>query len=278
MANALNIWNNEIQRALVHPIRRRIIECLQDRNLSFTELLKCIDISNHGKIGFHLRALGEIVELEPSTRKYRLTDRGELASELIRNIRFTTSRGERDTKLISYVRSLKLKDHAALFHHTEDFKRKILFPFLEVGPSKGEAVVYIVSEHKLDSENREIQRYGIDFDHKEAFTVMSADEWCLKKGKAQAETIIANWQMLLKEKQKAGFTGIRAAGEMAIFFDSAKTNGLLRYEAALGRQLTTNICTLCLYDTNRLDEKQFIQLINYHGHVISKDIFGKTTV
>ena len=129
----------------------------------------------------YLRTLGGLVELEPSTKKYRLTDRGKLTNELIRNIRFTTSKGKQDAKIIRYVRSLKLKDHAVLFHHTEGFKHKILFPFLEVGLSKDEAVVYLVSEHKLDSENREIQRYGIDFDRKGAFTIMSADEWYLKK-------------------------------------------------------------------------------------------------
>ena len=277
MANALNAWNNELQRALANPIRRHIIQCLRDRNLSFMELLKCADVSNHGKIGFHLRTLGGLVELEPSTKKYRLTDRGKLASQLIRNIRFTTCKGKQAAKIIRYARSLKLKDHAVLFHYTEGFKHKILFPFLEAGLSKDEAVVYLVTEHKLDSENREIQRYGIDFDRKGAFTVMSADEWYLKKGKAQPETVIANWQTLLKEKQKAGFTGIRAAGEMEVFFNYAKTKELLRYEKSLGKQLTLNICALCLYDTNRLYENQFIQIVKCHGHIISKDIVGKTT-
>ena len=274
---ALKDWDDEIHRALAHPIRRRIIECLQERNdLSFRELLKHVGVSNHGKLGFHIKALRGLVEREPSVKKYRLTDRGQLAGELILDIRFTIDRGGRDLahEPTRYVRRLRFGDHAVLYYDTEDVKREITFPFLEAGLPKGEAVVYVVSEHKLDSESREIQRYGISADHfsTEAFTIMSADEWYLKKGKAQAKKIIANWQTLIKEKQKAGFTGVRGAGEMEVFFDNAKVKELLRCEAALGRQLAFDLCALCLYDTHRVDENQFVRLKKSHGHLISQDI------
>jgi hypothetical protein len=71
---------------------------------------------------------------------------------------------------------------------------------------------------------------------------------------------------------------LRGAGDTRVFFDNEKINELLRYEKALGRQLPHNICGLCLYDTNKLDRKKFIQVYNSHGHIISKDIVGKTVV
>jgi len=277
----LKDWDDEIHRALSHPIRRRIIECLQENDLSFRDLVKCLAIGNHGKLGFHIRALKGLVEHDPSMKKYRLTDRGQLAGELIWDIRFIIDRGGRDLvyEPTRYVRRLKFGDHTLLYYDTENVKREITFSFLEAGLPKGEAVVYIVSEHKLNSEAREIQRYGISGDYLRngAFTLMSAHEWYLKKGKAQAKTIIANTLALLKEKQKAGFTGLRGAGEMAAFFDYAKIKELLRYEAALGKQLALNLCALCLYDTQRLDEKQIVQLNKCHGHAISKDIALKMT-
>jgi len=278
----LKDWDDEIHRALAHPIRRRIIECLQERNaLSFRELLKYVAISNHGKLGFHIKALRDLVEREPSMKKYRLTDRGQLAGELIWDIRFTIDRGGRDLahEPTRYVRRLRFGDHAVLFYDIEDVKREITFPFLEAGLPKGEAVVYLVPEHKLDSESREIQRYGISADYfrTEAFTIMSAEEWYLKKGKAQAKTIIANTLTLLKEKQKAGFKGLRGAGEMEVFFNYAKIKELLRYEAALGIQFPTNLCVLCLYDTHRVDENQFVQLKKSHSHLILQDIALVTT-
>jgi hypothetical protein len=281
MGKVLKDWDNEIHRALAHPIRRRIIECLQESDLSFRELLKHAPISNHGKLGFHIRALRGLVEREPSM-KYRLTDRGQLASELVWDIRFIIERDGRDLahEPTRYVRHLKFGDHAILYYDAADVKREITFSFLEAGLPKGEAVVYLISEHKLDSEAREIQRCGISADYfqTEAFTIISADEWYLKKGKAQAKTIIDNLQKLLEEKQKAGFAGLRAAGEMDVFFDNAKIKELLRYEAALGRQLASNVCALCLYDTQRLDEKQIVQLRKCHGHEIFKDIALKTTI
>lgn len=277
-------WDDEVHRALAHPIRRRIIECLQERNaLSFYDLLKCVGIGNHGKLGFHVRALGGLVEHEPSMKKYRLTDRGQLAGELIWDTRFMIERvgGDFTLKLHEpkrYVRRLRRGDHAVLFYDTEDVRREIAFPFLLAGLLKGEAVVYLVSEHELDSENREIRGYGIRAGHfrKGAVAIMSADDWYLENGKAQAKTIIANWLTLVKEKQKVGFTGLRAATEMEVFFNSAKVKELLEYEAALGRQLRLNACALCLYDTHRLDEKKFIKLNNSHGHSVFRGIALKT--
>lgn len=270
-------WDDEIYRALAHPIRRRIIECLQEsKNVSFRELLKYVGVGNHGKLGFHIKALGGLVERKPSMGKYCLTEKGQLAGELIWDIRYIIERGGRDLAYepTRYVKRLRFGDHAILYYDTEDVKREISFPFLEVGLPKGEAVVYIVSERKLDSENQAIQRYGISADYfrNGAFTIMSADEWYLEKGKAQAKTIIANTLSLLKEKQKAGFTGLRGTGEMEVFFANSKSEELLRYEAALGRQLASNICVLCLYDTEWLDEKQVIQLNKCHGHRIFRDI------
>jgi hypothetical protein len=106
---------------------------------------------------------------------------------------------------------------------------------------------------------------------------MSAEEWYINKGKAHAQTIISNWTKLLKAKQKAGFLGLRGAGEMDVFFDCAKTRELLAYERMLGREFTLNLCGLCIYDDNRLDERQFRQMVTFHGHIISKDIAYKLT-
>jgi len=273
--NFLNTWNNEIQRVMAHPIKRRIIECLEKENLSFTELLSKIGERNHGKFCHHLRMLKGFVELEHLKKKYRLTNRGRLLATCIQDFRFITSAGER---LARYVQSLRFGDHAVCLYDTEDFKRKISFPFLKAGLSKGEAVVYLLPEHKIDSEFREIQRYGVDFEYlpREGFTFMSTYEWYLKKGEARAKTINANWLELIREKKKAGFTGVRAAGEMTDFFDYAKTKELFEYEESLGRQLAFDFCGLCLYERNRLVEDQFIRACNYHGHLISKGIVGKT--
>jgi len=276
-----NDLDDDIHKALAHSTRRRIIEYLLEKKiLSFNDILKYTDIPNHGKLGFHLRALKGLVEHDPSTNKYYLTDRGQLAGEFIGKIRSSAAKDDPSLmhEPVRYVRSLKLRDHAVLFYDTEEIKREISFPFLRAGLLKGEAVIYLVSENILDSEKREIRKYGISVDKqgKEAFTIMSADEWYIKNGKAQAQTIIDNWLTLLKEKQKAGFIGLRVASEMNVFFNYAKSKELLIYAATLGIQLALAMCALCLYETRRLDEQQFIQLNHSHGHSIFKGIAFKT--
>ena len=275
-------WDDEIHSALSHPIKRSILECLREKSaLSFQELLKSTAIDNHGKLGFHIRSLRGLVERDPSINKFRLTDRGQLAAELIWDIRLVISRGGRDLPYepTRYVRHLNSGDHAFLMYDTDDVKHQITFSFLEAGLPKGEAVIYLVPEDKLDSERREVQRYGISDEsfRNKGFAIMSAEEWYLRKGKAQARTIMANWQKLAKEKQKIGSKGLRVASDMKVFFDHAKIKELLKYEATLGRQLPPYLCGLCIYDQKLLDDKQVHNLTTCHSHLVNRDWAWKMT-
>lgn len=250
-------------------MRRRIVESLQDGNLSFSELLNVVGESNHGGFGFHLRALKEFIELDLSTRKYHLTRRGKLLASAIWDLRSVSLRGKIPSE---YVEKLTSRDHAFVLFDDESFKRGILKPYLRAGLLKGQAVVYLVSEQRVDSETREIQEDGIDLN---ALTVMSSYEWYLEKGKARARTIVANWLKLLKEKRKAGFAGLHVAGEMDIFFDHGRTGEMLKYEETLGRRLPAGLCGLCFYDPAKLGKSHFPRLFACHGHLISKDVVGK---
>lgn len=259
-----------------HSVNRRIIECLYDEDLSFTELLNKISHdTNHGKFGYHLRTLREFIKLEPTTNKYRLTDRGELLAEAIRAFRFLSIRGKEASR---YAEQLKIGDHAFVLYSDDDFKRRVLLPFLKAGLSRGEAVMYIALEDKLDSETREIQKCGIDIDSlpKESFTIMSASEWYLRKGKAKAKTISTNCQTLIHEKKKAGFVGLYVAAEMSVSINNGLVQELLRYDEFLGKRLAFDLSGLCLYDKNILEERHFLRVFNCHGHIISKDLVGKT--
>ena len=259
-----------------HPLNRRIIECLRDEDLPFTELLNKVgDDGDHGKFGYHLRTLSKFVELEPATKKYRLTDRGRLLAEVILDFRFLASKGKEASR---YAERLTIGDHAVALYDNEGFKREISFPFLKAGLSRGEAAVYVVSEDKLNSEVREIQKCGIDVDSlpKGAFTIVSAYDWYLRKGRAKTKTILTNWQMLIHEKKKAGFTGVHIAGEATDFINAGLSEELLRIEESLGRQLASDICGICLYNRNILEERYLAQVFHCHGHIISKDLVGKT--
>jgi hypothetical protein len=273
-----NRWDYQIQRAMSHPVNRKIIESLQDEGLSFTELLNKIgDDANHGRFGYHLRTLRDFVELEPTTKKYRLTNRGKLLAGVIHDFRFLTSRANEASR---YAERLTIGDHAVAFYDDDDFKRRISFPFLNAGLSRGEAAVFLVSEDKLDSEIREIKKYGIDLDSlpNGAFTITSNIEWYLGKGKAKAKTILTNWQTLIQEKKKAGFTGVHVAGDLTDIINTGLSEELLKYDEFLGRHLVFDVCGLCLYDKNILEERSIARVLHCHGHIISNNLLGKTIV
>ena len=272
--NIRNEFNNGFFKVISHPVRREIVECLMDRDLSFLELLNMIGKSNHGGFGYHLRTLKEFVELEPSSKKYHLTNKGKLLAGVIKDYSSITSV---HSEYARYAQNLRLGDHALALYANENFKNSITFPYLKTGLLKKEAVAYLVSENKLDSKVREAKKHGIDLDNleKEAFTIMSAYEWYIEKGKAQPETIISNWTALVEEKKKAGFTGLRVAAEMEVFVDYAKTTELPRYEELLGKQLNMDMVALCLYVFDRCDKEQFVQTCRAHGNIISKGIMGK---
>ena len=269
-------WDYDSYRAISHSQNRKIIECLHDKNLSFTDLLNRVGAdSNHGKFGYHLRTLSKFVELEPTRKEYKLTYRGRLLFDIISDFRRQTSKGNRQLR---YAEQLTAGDHAFALFDSESFKRDMIFPFFEAGLSRGFAAVYIVGEEKLDSEVSALKKYGIDLDSLPtgAFTLMPSFEWYIRKGKAEGRAIIENLQMLLKEKKEAGFVGVWGATEMAVFIDNGKGNELLQYEKSLGRQFGLDVGGICLFDKKRFEEMDISQIFKSHGHVISEELVGKT--
>jgi len=273
-----NSWNHAIQKAMLHSMNRRIIECLYNEDLTFAGLLNKVghDV-NHGKFGYHLRTLREFIKLEPTTKKYSLTDRGELLAEAIQDFRVLSSMGKESTR---YIEELSVRDHSVLLYDDDNFKHRIVFPYLKAGLSSGKAALYFASEKTMDSETRELRKNGIDIDclPREAFTMMSACEWYLRKGKAKTKTIIANLQTLIGEKKKTGFSGMQIASEMAVFINNGRSEELLRLEESLGRKLDFDVCALCQYDKNTLEEEYFLRIFKFHGHIISENFVGKTMV
>ncbi len=75
---------NEIQKALSPSIRGRIIECLSQRNASFSELQKYTTLEDHGNFGYHLRVLINmgLVKHNPSKNYYYLSEQGLVVAGL----------------------------------------------------------------------------------------------------------------------------------------------------------------------------------------------------
>ena len=158
-----------------------------------------------------------------------------------------------------------------------EFKRKIVFPFIKTGLLRGYAGTYFASEHKLDSDAKAIQEYGIGLDTipEAAFTVMSSREWYLRKGKAESVAMRINLERLVREKKGAGFAGLVVSSEMDVLIENGFGEECVKYEESLGRQLPSDRYALCLYNYNTLKENINNRIFNSHGHIIAKDLVGK---
>jgi len=230
---------------LRHPIRRTILESLSEKDRSFVELTD-ICIVNHGKLGYHLRKMRNTVEHDPDRDVYRLTHEGRLTCEwfiqafsdlMKRNLDLTVTP---DFNPIRYVEKLSLSDHSILLYEDEVMKRSVSLPFLRAGLQRGLSAIYLASERKMERIAKEMRRSIADageLEERGAFTIMSAEEWYLRRGKASADVIIGNWFKLAEEKMKEGYRGLQVAAEMDPFIEEVKTHELLVYEGKLGQKL-----------------------------------------
>jgi DNA-binding transcriptional ArsR family regulator len=256
---------------LEHPIRRRILESLWEKDLSYDELTRIC--RNHGRLGYHLRQMCEIVKRVPKEKMYRLTQSGRVVRDWLAQAPSPNARGNLEPApvRVTYANQLGLNEHAFALYEGADSRRAIAFPFLARGLSRSMASIYIVSEKEMDAERKEMRRryFGVEeFEERGAFTIMSAEEWYMRRGKSSSPVIIDNWSKLLQEKMSQDYKGIQVAGDTSFFFENSKASELLAYEKEIGHNFPKSMCAICMYDSHRVDSGQVTSLIGSHDHGI----------
>jgi DNA-binding transcriptional ArsR family regulator len=256
---------------LENPTRRRILESLWEKDLSYDELTRIC--SNHGRLGYHLRQMSKIVKKVPKEKTYRLTQSGRVVRDWFAQAPSPNAKGDLEPAPVhvTYANQLGLSEHAFALYEDADSRRAIAFPFLITGLRRSMASIYVVSEKEMDSEREEMRRRYIgmeEFEERGAFTIMSAEEWYMRRGKASSPVIIDNWSKLIQEKMSQGYKGLQGATEMSVFFENSKTSELLVYEKKLGRKFPQGLCGMCMYDARKLEPGQVMSLIETHGQGI----------
>jgi hypothetical protein len=67
------------------PTRRNILELLAERDaLSYTEIMALLQVTNTGRLNYHLKALGALLSKDDQG-KYHLTERGKLDVNLLQS-------------------------------------------------------------------------------------------------------------------------------------------------------------------------------------------------
>jgi DNA-binding transcriptional ArsR family regulator len=76
-------WSS-LHKILSDTTRRSILELLSEKQaLSYTEIMTLLGITNTGRLNYHLKVLGNLVSKDEEG-KYRLTERGQIAVNLLR--------------------------------------------------------------------------------------------------------------------------------------------------------------------------------------------------
>jgi len=72
-----------LHNVLKHPIRQRIVLfLLEKKELAYMDLMNLVEITNTGKLNYHLKILGDLIE-KNENGKYHLTDKGQLTSQFL---------------------------------------------------------------------------------------------------------------------------------------------------------------------------------------------------
>jgi hypothetical protein len=79
----MNVDFDSLHKILKDQTRRNIVLHLSKKGqLAYVELMNILEITNTGKINYHLKILGNLIE-KGEDGKYRLTERGQLASQML---------------------------------------------------------------------------------------------------------------------------------------------------------------------------------------------------
>jgi predicted transcriptional regulator len=82
-----------LHKALKDEKRRKILNLLNEGNLSYTNLINALNISNTGKLNYHLKVLGDLVA-KNENGLYALTDKGKFAVTLITEVKEKKSQAQ----------------------------------------------------------------------------------------------------------------------------------------------------------------------------------------
>jgi DNA-binding transcriptional ArsR family regulator len=138
--------------SLKHPIRRKILRMLRDKELTFSQILEILSIDS-GHLSYHLESLGDLVT-HSSDGKYRLSSFGMAAVRLMSGVEehspvISVRRTKVDTAIrifsIILVVTLLLVSIYAISSTTQTYGELVIVPDIPVAAAPNQKFVYNVT-------------------------------------------------------------------------------------------------------------------------------------
>jgi hypothetical protein len=172
------------------------------------------------------------------------------------------------------IEQLRAGDHIALFYKSKGEQFACAIPYLQIGLERGERCLYIADDNSVALVRRRLQEAGVDVDGAErsgALQVVTKHETYLRHGIFEPAKMIGDLRREVEESLAAGFTALRASGEMTWALDLPSSLArLMEYEADLHAQLPEKFLGLCQYDESRFPENVISGMIEIHPIVIAR--------
>lgn len=150
---------------------------------------------------------------------------------------------------------LELGDHAALFYRTKEEQLGIAIPFIAIGLGRNEKCLYIAEDNAPSQIRRKLEELGVDVkeaEKKGALSIVTKRETYLRHGAFEPDKMIGDLCDAVQAAMDAGFTGLRAAGELSWALDLPSALAqMIQYEEGLDEHFHSKFAALCQYDESR---------------------------
>jgi len=182
-------------------------------------------------------------------------------------------------QVVSGIKEAPKGSHMVLFYDSQKEKHQVIFPFIEHGLGKGEAIIYLSDEQGPKWAIKEMSAFGIDVHKHEksgALKILNGEEWYVERRTINKESVVKKWMKAFSDATKNGFCGLRVSGEPTYFFRHNILESWMEYERSLPRIFDFHMTVVCRYKTRDLasyNMSYLLELVRIHSHTITSTFF-----
>lgn len=175
--------------------------------------------------------------------------------------------------LVSAIEKIDVHDHLCLIYESPEEQFAAVIPYMRIGLERGEKCIYIVDDNTAARVISEMKAAGIAVEtavDSGQLAVISKQDAYVKEGYFDPELMIAFLKRSTDEAKAAGFTALRATGEMTwMLAGDPGAERLMEYEAKLNYFFPDNdALAICQYNRARFTPAVIKDVISTHPLVI----------
>jgi len=179
-----------------------------------------------------------------------------------------------DLTLRQQIEKMTHGDHACLLYRTFREQMAAVVPYIKDGLKRGECCLY-VADNRITTQILDVlAKAGVDVIAEQesgALCVFTKRETYLRTGRFDPEAMLSLLRTTLRRKLAAGFSGLRAAGEMTWALEQRPScDRLVPYERSCDAFIPTDrMLGLCQYNANLFPRSVLRDVVRAHAHVIA---------